>query len=340
MSRRTRVTGNAGLGHGRPGLLIQVILLMGSLVSSPVGAEPGTARDLAEKIGLSDAAIERVAEGQVVVEELKASSDKDLSIALVALVDATVEEVAKAIDSDAFVRVSTVTLSRGLISPDDFSLAAMKLPDDLVEKLAKDPRGTFYLSASEEDRVAAAKGGADSTLNAYRTVLSDRARAYWSKGDAGITPYAGKGRSPKDDLAAANGAAERVLVSPETRALLTTPPSKAKGPARHHLDWRVEKGRDQAAPVLSHVIEYETGEALLLIDRRFYSGYDYDSMLAMVGVLPTPKSKQSVIFYINHTYTAQVAGFGGSAKRSIGRKLMQKELVAEMERVQNVFKKP
>jgi hypothetical protein len=60
-------------------------------------------------------------------------------------------------------------------------------------------------------------------------------------------------------------------------------------------------------------------------------------MLAIVGVLPTPTENQSVVFYINHTYTAQVAGFGGSAKRSIGRKLMQKELVAEMKRVQGVL---
>jgi hypothetical protein len=301
-------------------------------------AEENAAARLARKIGLSEAAIGRVAAGEVVVEELEASNDKDLAIALVALVDASVEAVSKAVDAEAFAHVSEVTLSRGIIEPDAFSLADLTLPEELVARLAEKPEKTFYLSAPEVERVtAAASGGPRAALEAYRQVLSDRARAYWEKGDEGIVPYEGEGRSPREDLTDANRAAREVIEGEDTRALLTTPPSKARGPAEHRLAWRVQKGRDQAAPVLSHVIDYRTDGALLFVDRRFYSGYDYDSMLAMVGVLPTEKHDRSVVFYVNHTYTAQVAGFGGGAKRSIGRKLMQKELVAEMERVQAVL---
>ena len=60
--------------------------------------------------------------------------------------------------------------------------------------------------------------------------------------------------------------------------------------------------------------------------------YD-DALQTVTGILPAG-DRRCVAFYTNHTYTPQVAGFGGSAKRSIGRRLMQKELVAEMERAQ------
>ena len=56
-----------------------------------------------------------------------------------------------------------------------------------------------------------------------------------------------------------------------------------------------------------------------------------------VGILPTP-SDWSAVFYTNHTYTAQVAGFGGGVKRSIGRKLLQKEIVAELQRAQKAIR--
>ena len=42
-------------------------------------------------------------------------------------------------------------------------------------------------------------------------------------------------------------------------------------------------------------------------------------------------------FYVNRTYTAQVAGFGGAAKRSVGRQLLQKELVAQFQRIQQAL---
>jgi hypothetical protein len=324
-------------GRGwRPDALAWAVVAV-ALVVGPAQAEESAARRLARQIGLSEAAIERVAAGEVVVEELEPSSDKELGLALVAVVDATIQEVSDAVDADAFVGVSEITLARGEIDTESFSLADLALPDDLVRRLAEDPEGTFFLSRAEAARVeGAAKQGKDAALETYRKVLSDRARAYWEKGDEGILPYAEKGRSPHEDLAAASQASREVIPGEALQALLINAASKASGPVEHRLEWRVQKGRDQAAPVLSHAIRRETDKALLFIDRRFYSGYDYDALLALLGVLPTSQGDRSVVFYINRTYTAQVAGFGGGAKRSIGRKLMKKELVAEMERLQKV----
>jgi hypothetical protein len=163
-----------------------------------------------------------------------------------------------------------------------------------------------------------------------------RAKAYWEGGAAAITPYEGKNRSPKLDLEDANTAARKLLVNPTALALLDVVPAKATGPAVHTLTWAVQKGRDQAAPVLSHRISYRQDDGELFIEKRFYSAYDYDALQVVTGVLPASKDR-SVVFYTNHTFTDQVAGFGGGAKRSIGRKLMSTELVAEIERAQKAL---
>lgn len=299
-------------------------------------AEMRSPLEVAQQMGMSEEAIERVKKGEVVVEELDASSDKDLSIALVARIDASLAEVHAFLQSDRLLEISTVTLSSGEIDTSTFSLAAMDLPDDALQRLVHDPEDAFHMSKDEAALIAAAaEKGKTEALEAYRGVLSARARAYWEQGVAGITPYAGKGRSPRDDLDHANAAAKKLIRNVQVLAELDVIPSKNSGKATHSLYWAVQKGRDVAAPVLNHRILYAENDGEASIERRFYSGYDYDSLQIVTGILPAASDdSKCVAFYLNHTYTSQVAGFGGGAKRAIGRKLMQKELVAELERAQ------
>lgn len=315
-----------------------ILIVVSLLVSAAAFAEMRDPLDVAKQLGMSDAAIERVKKGEVVVEKLEASSDKDLSLALIARLEAPLEEVYEFLLSDRLRAISTVTLSEGDIDTATFSMSEMKLPDEVLQQLVDDPEDTFHMSKAELVLIsaAAAKGKAE-VLAAYRGVLSARARAYWEKGLAGIEPYAGEGRSPKADLTDANEAARKLVKTQAVLAELDAIPAQAGGKAKHRLFWAIQKGRDQAAPVLNHQIVYAENDGEVSIHRRFYSAYDYDSLQILTGILPV-SDRQSVAFYTNHTYTSQVAGFGGGAKRSIGRKLMQKELVAEIERAQAVFK--
>lgn len=320
------------------GLLLGSASLTLSLAATPALAV--TPIEIAKRIGLSDAAIEQVKKGEVVVEELESSSDKDLSVAIVAIVEAPLARVNTFIDSGKLAEISKVTLAQGDIDTSTFSLAEMKLSDELLSQLAQDPGGTFFMSEDEAARVAtAAKQGKAQALAAYQGVLSARAKAYWEGGAAAITPYTGKGRSPKVDLGHASDAAKELVQNPKVMAEIDAIPAKATGPAVHSLTWAIQKGRDQAAPVLSHHIFYKQKDADILIERRFYSAYDYDALQIVTGVLTGSDPNRSVVFYTTHTYTAQVAGFGGGAKRSIGRKLMQKELVTEMKQAQKAIAK-
>jgi hypothetical protein len=310
------------------------LILIALLTAASAAAEMRSPVEVAKQLGMSDEAIERVKKGEVVVEELEASSDKDLSIALVARIDAPLEEIYEFLHSGRLVEISTVTLSAGEIDPSTFSMAELELPDDVLQSLVDDPADTFHMSEEEAASVtAAAAQGKAQVLAAYRSVLSARAKAYWEKGIAGITPYAGKDRSPAVDLGHANDADRKFIRNPAVLAELDAIPSKSSANARHSLSWSIEKGRDQAAPVLNHRILYAENDGEVAIQRRFYSAYDYDALQIVAGILPAA-DRRCVAFYLNHTYTSQVAGFGGGAKRAIGRKLMQKELIAEMERAQ------
>ncbi|MGI9431797.1 MAG: hypothetical protein ACR2PQ_06275, partial [Myxococcota bacterium] len=108
------------------------------------------------------------------------------------------------------------------------------------------------------------------------------------------------------------------------------------GAAEHQLFWAVQKGRDRAAPVLFHRTLYQDTDGEVFFERRFYSAYDYDALQITAGVIPLAQGG-CALFYVNRTYTSQVAGFGGSAKRSIGRQLLQQELVAELQRIQQAL---
>jgi hypothetical protein len=50
----------------------------------------------------------------------------------------------------------------------------------------------------------------------------------------------------------------------------------------------------------------------------------YNAVQAVAGFLPVAEG--TVVVYTNHTFTDQVAGFGGSMKRKIGRGMMETQL--------------
>lgn len=307
------------------------------LATSDIRAEEPGLPDAARRAGLSDANVDRMRRGEIVVENLAASSDKDLALAIAMELGATLSGVRDFVDSDRLAKVDTVTLARGPIDPENPSLSAMELPKDVRAQLVADPTGTFSLSESEADQMkAAAAKGEEALVAAYRKVLEARAYAYWKKGLDGIEDYAGKGRSPRTDLGHANAAALDLIRLPALRAELSAVPAESSGAAEHSLRWSIEKARGQASPVLIHRIRYGDAERQALVSRHFYSGYDYDALQILVWIFPSGGGK-SAVFYTNHTYTSQVAGFGGGAKRSIGRKLLKQGLVDEMQRIQEAF---
>lgn len=316
--------------------IARLLLGAGVLAAAAAAAAQPTLEEAGRLVGLPEDALARMLAGEVVSANLPPSSDKDLSLAVAVRVAAPLEQVYSFVETDALVKTQTVTLSSGRIDPRDpkRSLADLKLDPATLASLAADPGGTFQMSAAEAARLSEA--GEAGVMEAYRGVLAERAVAYWERGLPGITPYAGSDRSPATDLTAAMGATAMLSVVPALKAELSQPPAKSRGGAEHQLFWAVQKGREQAAPVLFHRALYKDADGEVMFERRFYSAYDYDALQIAAGVLPIAEGG-SAIFYTNRTFTSQVTGFGGSAKRSIGSELLERELVAELERVREAL---
>ena len=313
--------------------------------AKPLPAHP-TIENVCKRFKLTDSHLKQVLGGKVITEDLDATNDKDLSVLVVALVNATVEETWEFTNANKVQDIQAATLDAGDIDlQSDDPLGAMVLEDEALHKLEKDPGGLYFLSKVESKVMKNYKKSHKGDVMAcLRDVLMGRVRAYYEHGLAGIEPYDGdsKGRSPAKDLEHANKFAFQVIDNPYVKTELVKIPKDAQMEYKddereiiHTLAWSIQKGRDLACPTLNHYIRLRNPNVgCCLITRRFYSGYDYDSSQIGTGVLPTDGGEKSVVFYTNHTYTSKVAGFGGSAKRTIGRKMMVGSLVSTMERAQ------
>ncbi len=60
------------------------------------------------------------------------------------------------------------------------------------------------------------------------------------------------------------------------------------------------------------------------VQRQYYVSTGYNAEQAIVAFLPVGDG--TLVIYTNHTSTDQVAGFGGGAKRTIGRTVMAAQL--------------
>ncbi len=87
------------------------------LGTSGLRAEEPNLPDAARRAGLSDANVDRMRRGEIVVENLAASSDKDLALAIAMELGATLSGVRDFVDSDKLSKVDTVTLARGTDRP-------------------------------------------------------------------------------------------------------------------------------------------------------------------------------------------------------------------------------
>ena len=84
--------------------------------------------------------------------------------------------------------------------------------------------------------------------------------------------------------------------------------------------------------VLTQGLVIPDGDGFLAMQRQFFVSEGFNAEQAVAGILPAQGG--TIVIYVNHTSTDQVSGFGGSAKRSIGSKLMSSELQGIFTKVQ------
>ena len=167
-----------------------------------------------------------------------------------------------------------------------------------------------------------------------RKLLLGRYQAYRAQGLAGIAPYArGKDKQsqPADDLRRATEAATGIKkYAPAVYdALMNYPQGTPAGLTQHFFCIRYAMdGRPTFA--LRHRLALAVDDAYVVADRDFYVSSGYNDTQAVAGLLPVENG--TVVVYLNRTTTDQLGGFGASAKQSIGRGMMAKQISAIFEK--------
>ena len=321
-------------------------LILTMAVACPVTAELPAAEEIADNLGLSSADKKSVLAGDLVSRTMKSTNDRELAVAMVFMVNLSVDDLKKEADQHLLTTADPETIAWSSItgegSLDDFSTLTLD-PDP-------DKRATAYLNAQPgEDlnldkteitafnrlKIPSGESAAGVVRAAVSHQLLKRFQSYRQKGLAGVSPYArGKGKttSAADDLKSATESLSllREALPGLYKILLNYPNDKPEGLEESFM-WSNYTAHGEPVFILTHDFSFTDGKAYAIVQRQFYVSGSYNAGQSVTAFVPVKDG--TVVFYLNRTSTDQVTGFGSSTKRSIGSKVMASQLKELYEKV-------
>ena len=306
-----------------------------------------TLQEMAKFLGYTKTDVENLMAGEIISRGLEAGTEEELAVTVGMLVRAPLAEVLEFARSGEVFKVNREVIeSRDLgDAPSDKNLFAdlgldAKEADEVAKLLDVKAGDKFNFSKAEIDRFKAlshrfqSKGATDKAVREavnveYREALMERHEAYREGGLNAIAPYdrGSESSSPGEELTdeANRGVLIREKMPDFYQALVNYPRSGSKD-IQNQFFWFKQRVNKRPAFILAHrMYRFKPEEYMLSAFREFYVGHSYNSQHIMVGALPVKTG--TVVFYLNRTSTDQVAGFGGSMKRSIGSKMLRKEII-------------
>jgi hypothetical protein len=330
---------------------ILVSATMFSVAAALAEPPPITMDEAAACLGLSAEQMTEVRAGKIVSTDFRELSDKELAITVAMLVDRPIADVATAVRETGLLEADPNIIrfrALGDADPKDADFASIEFTKDetgeVHDLLAAKPGSAFNLSPAEIEAFEALHARfpeacdvscSAAVVEAYRKVLIARLRAYRGGGTDAIAPYVrtgGKLVKPGDELrAAAQGCPLVQERFPNVIQAFVDYPQRAVAGITSRFFWIKQRVQDRPAFVLVHRLLFERPGAFLGMERQFYVGHSYNSLLVMSGCLGI--GNQTLVFYINRTSTDQVAGFPRDARHSLGRKHMRAEIIASLEKI-------
>jgi len=307
--------------------------------------EAGISQSTLEKLGLAGAAIDEILAGSFVEAPLAPSSKRELSLALLFLVETSPRRLAPDLDDALAIREDANTLSFGRIEDDqpEHALRSLHLSEEDAHRwLSASPGEEINLSSDELERLAALrkrlKGATsvkEAVSKAVRDILLNRYRSYRATGLSGVASYERGGNTTLDageELRRASLASRKLEVfRPELYDLLLGYPEKRPSNFKESFFWLHYLAHGERVVILTHRMTVPEGAGFVSIQRQFYVSRGYNVEQSLSSLARSPKG--TLVVYTNRTSTDQATGFGGSARRSIGRKLLASQLEQLYEKV-------
>jgi hypothetical protein len=309
-------------------------LLVGAvgLLSAPLPAHAQPSADqVLGDVGLSADDKQRVLNGEFVSADIGGVSDRDLAFAIAFLVKTSPDNLAGKMVAGELVSADEQVKEFGVISPAgalaDF--AKLDISNQAAQALTFAKAGeSLNLSASEISAFAVLRGDTTHSVQQqlYRMLLA-RYQAYRASGLGGIAAYdrGGSTTDLADDLRRASQATRHLAkYMPAAHAVLLNYPTATVPGMRESFYWLKYSIQGKETYVLTHMLTVPEGAGRIFVQRQFYASTGYDGEQAVAGFLPVREG--TVVVYGAHAFTDQVTGFGGAAKRGIGRRVMADQM--------------
>ena len=274
----------------------------------------------------------QVANGRFVQVTLPTSSERDLSVGIAFLVaNRAPDDLARTVrEEERVLRADPNMIAYGRLDGDGSLLQFEKLrltPAQTKAYAEAAPGGRVNVSADEIAALHTAGNDAHAITEQVHALLLRRYRAYRAEGLAGIAAYARPGSmvSPAEDIAAVNrvGRASKVL-STTFYDMLDHYPQHRPSAFAENFFWSQFRAHGEETIALEHVFQAAFDGTVVLVQRHYYVSTGYNAEQAIAGFLPTGSG--TLVVYTSHTSTDQVLGFGASAKRALGRRVMAADL--------------
>ncbi len=311
-----------------------VFVLLGLTCWAPLQAQTvPTADEVLGDMDWSAGEKTKILAGEFVTGDVKNVTDRELSVAIGFLVKTSPADLAKQVVSGVGLHADPQVAAHGTVqaeaSAQDFQ--GVTLTGGAAEVFLEAKAGSSVnLSSGELKAFQASSGQTDASKAAeaqLRAMLLARHHAYRTSGLDGIAPYdrGGEQRRGGDDLRKAS--AGTVVVKKRFPAFydMMNGYPKASLPGMEERFYWVQYGKGgKANYVLEQMVTASDGDVHAIMQRQYYASQGYNVEQAVAGFFPVEEG--TLVVYVNRTSTDQVAGFGGSAKRSIGRKMMTGQL--------------
>ena len=165
----------------------------------------------------------------------------------------------------------------------------------------------------------------DKVSLALRRILMERFQSYLIGGLEAVKPYErsnGALSHPGKELTVAISSTKLLADHfPEFyQSLLKYPDEVVKG-VKNEFYWFKNRLDNRPTFQLSHYMSDIRGNYAIVAELQFYVEHTYNSMFTIIGCVPYEGG--TVVFCANRTFTDQVAGFGSSLKRSVGRRRVE-----------------
>jgi hypothetical protein len=331
----------------------RILLIAVAALSLPVGracsqTPPAPTPDqVAKALGFTDAEVAQIKAGQIIKKDLKEGSDKELAGVVAVMFKQPVGELVNVALQGKLLEKSSGMLAVHGWDPEtsaDEAFAGVGLsPSDTAEAAIfahASPGSKLNLSPADIALFRDVRPTPDSVNPQLRAMLKARYEEYRKSGLKGIAPYTRGGRnesSPGKELELA--IKETMAAAPRQdyfNALLSYPSGQLPE-MQDRFYWFKQTVENRPTFILAHRAERHTATAALLTEEQFYVGHSYNSNFIAGGCLEVQGG--TLVFYVNRTFTDQVAGWMSSMKHSIGRGQMLDEVTASLQSARQQLQK-